>query len=234
MKQAQALYQLQQADSRIDMIRKRLHEISEELSQNQAVKQAEANLSEAQEQLSHWQSLQKNAELERGQLRAESADSSERLYSGEVKNPRELSDLEAKIQEQKTRLDHLETQILQSMIEREEAQKIFDEAQSTLDTVLAEHSDTLGALNQERKELLTEVKSLEPERDTLRQEVDAALLSKYDSLRKGKHKVAVAAVVNGDTCGVCGVEMNMREIKEVRRGEILQCGTCNRIFFWPK
>ncbi len=232
MKQSIALYQLQQTDSRIDTIRKRLEEISQQLRENAAVQKAEAGLETAQQQFQHWQATQKDAELERDQLKSEAVESNERLYSGNVTNPRELEDLQGKIAEQKKRIDNLDTEILEAMMEKEQAQETLKAAQMQMEAVLAEQSDTLGSLNKERQELQTELERLIPERDELRNEVDASHLSTYDSLRFGKNKVAVAAVINNDTCGVCGVEMNMREIKDVRRGEILQCETCNRIFYW--
>lgn len=232
MKQTTALYRLQQADSRIDMIRKRLNEITTQLGENAAVQKAQKMLTDAEKQFQHWQTTQKNAELERDQLKAESVEANERLYSGSVTNPRELEDLQGKIEEHTKRLDNLDTQILQSMLEKEEAEALLETARATMDEVLAEQSDTLGALTEEREQLNAELQKTEPERDEFRGEIEGRYLDIYDGLRTGKNKLAVAGVVEGNTCGACGVELNMNEIKEVRRGNVYQCTTCSRILHW--
>jgi predicted nucleic acid-binding Zn-ribbon protein len=223
-----ALYHLQTLDSQRDQIRAGLAEIDRQLSQNEAVRSAQAALEAAQAQDREWQTRASTLELKRTQLRDEATAAETRLYSGEIMNPRELTELQEKVAELSHRRDVLEDPLLEAMLEIEERQAAVTAAQSELDRVLAEQQKTLGSLTTERESLLPRLDQLENDISVIRQSISARFLTMYDELRKRPGGVAVTEVRRSE-CSICGVEINSRLQQQIGRGEVFPCPTCGRI-----
>ena len=228
MSQTAALYQLQTLDNQIDSTRKRLDEIANLLSQNEAVRSAQATLDEAEATYRHWQAKQTNLELERGQLKIEAETAEKRLYSGKITNPRELTDLQDKVAELKRRREALEEPLLEAMYGVEEGEETVQQLKNTLERVKAEQAATLEALTGEQAELSAHLSDLELQAEQTRANVQPNHLSSYGQLRKRPGGIAVAQL-NRSECGVCGVQLTSQLAQQVRRGEVLFCPTCERI-----
>lgn len=228
VKQTTALYHLQQLDDKLAATNKRLSEIADLLDQNMAVRAARSSLEQAEQDYHHWQTCQKALELERAQLKGEAEQVEQRLYSGNIHNPRELTDLQDKLAELRRRHAEREEPLLEAMFALEEGEKSVQTAKDSLEQVLAEQAETLGALRDEQAELTTQHDSLETDIKKARAAINAPHLSLYDDLHTRLRGKAVTQV-NGDECGVCGVQLTSHLAQQVRRGEVLTCPTCQRI-----
>lgn len=228
MSDTAALYHLQTLDSQRDQVRVRLAEIDRQLSQSEAVRAAQAALDAAQGNDREWQVRVSDLELKRAQLRDEGAAAENRLYSGVVINPRELTDLQEKAAELAHRRDALEDPLLEAMLKAEEGQAAVAAAQAQLDRVLAERQRTSGTLATERESLLPRLERLEQDIGQTRQTINSRHLALYDDLRKRPGGIAVTEVRRSE-CSICGVEINSRLQQQVSRGEVLPCPTCGRI-----
>jgi predicted nucleic acid-binding Zn-ribbon protein len=225
--QTAALSHLQTLDSQLDTVRKRLAEIEELLNQNAAVRAAQTALADAETSLSDWRTKQTELERDRDKFKQEAKSAEERLYSGQVFNPREMTDLQDKITELTHRQESLEEPTLEAMLAIEEGGETVKTRQTELEQVLAEQARSFGALGSEQTELTTRRTSLEADVASAREAVQAPHLATYDRLRK-KSGVAVARI-EGAGCGVCGVELNSQQIQRIRHDEIIPCPTCGRI-----
>ncbi len=228
MNQAGLLYQLQQMDSQRDGILKRLKEVEQRLSENAAIRTAQSQLELTKESAATWQKRLKELELERTQLKTESDTTEERLYSGRVSNPRELTDLQNKLAELKQRHESLEDPLLEAMEGVEASGQAVIEADTELAQVKAAEADRMGELLSEQGELEPQLQALNDDIEQARQKIDAGSLQTYDLLRTPPSKLAVTAL-SGDACGACGVELTTRDVQLVRRGRVVQCPTCQRI-----
>jgi len=129
------LYRLQCLDSEGDAKRRRLAEIEAALVESEALKQARGALKGARSLIQRWALRQRDLELEIQGLSNKIARSEQRLYSGVVKNPKELADLQAEVAALKRRRQKLEDDLLEAMIEREEAETAHSQAQAHLDEI---------------------------------------------------------------------------------------------------
>ncbi len=231
--QTAALFHLQNLDSQIDAINKRLAEIDRLLSQNEALRSAQAAVASISETRQHWQTRLTNLELERRQLKEEADSIEEHLYSGRVQNPRELSDLQEKLHELQRRHDNLEEPAIEAMLEVEDSTARLAQAQEALARVNAEQADIVGSLSREQEQLAQQLPGLREQAAQARSAIHPPHLRLYDRLRSRPGGVAVAEISPNLECSACGVEITSSMDQQVRHGEVLTCPTCGRILYAP-
>ena len=228
MKMGADLYHLQRLDSEGDSMRGRLTDIAAALGESQELVQARQTLEDAHAQVRKWAVQQRDLELEIQGLADKATRSEQHLYSGAVKNPRELADLQAEIAALQRRQLKLEDDLLDAMVERDEAESAQTQAQQQLDETQALWSAQQADLMAEQSELQEKMAEIEQERATVLPNIDAGILATYQNLRRRKAGLAVTQV-NGDACGVCGVGMSPKLKWQLREGEIIYCSNCERI-----
>ena len=160
MLQTPDLYQLQQIDLNIIKNKKRLNEIEAILADNSAISQAQAQVESVKEIMAPLRVKLKNFELEIQTNTNKSKASEDRLYSGSVKNPKELQDLQQEIDSLKKRNGDLEDSMLELMMEIEEVEGELATAESTLD-------ETNNTFAEQNSELMAEKSQLESENKNL-------------------------------------------------------------------
>jgi predicted nucleic acid-binding Zn-ribbon protein len=223
-----SLYHLQRLDSEADSKQSRLAEIAAALGESKKLLQARQTLENAQARVRKWAARQRNLELEIQGLADKTTRSEQRLYSGTVKNPKELEDLQAEVAALQRRQLKLEDDLLDAMIERDESESAQTLAQRQLDEIQALWSAQQANLLAEQSELQERVAEIEQERATVAPNIDAGTLATYQNLRRRKAGLAVTQL-NGDVCGVCGVAISPTLKWQLREGEIVYCGNCERI-----
>src|SRR5690606_32754045 len=90
MTQAEALYHLQEVDLSIAQAQKRLGEIAAALADNSLISEAQSQVDQAQETLTPLQAKARNLELEIQSNSDKLRLTDQQLYSGNVRNPKEL------------------------------------------------------------------------------------------------------------------------------------------------
>jgi predicted nucleic acid-binding Zn-ribbon protein len=210
----------------------RLVEIDRLLGENEAVRQAQASLQEAKDRSAKWKAQQKDLELERQKLAAEAAAAENRLYSGKVHNPRELTDLQDKMSELGKRRESLEDPLIEAMLEAEQAEADITARQQALEKVLAKQASTMSSLNEERASSLAQLEQLRGEVDAQRKEIDLPSLQQYDTLRKQPRGIAVAKLSREGECTMCGVGLTTALRQQARHSETITCPTCGRILVY--
>jgi|FLYN01.1.fsa_nt_gi predicted nucleic acid-binding Zn-ribbon protein len=229
MTQAEALYQLQEIDLRLARAQKRLQEISALLGDNQAVMKAQAQVSQAQQRLAPLQTSVRNLELEIQSNKQKIQVTDEQLYSGRVKNPKELQDMQQEIQSLKKRNEELEDHLLETMIAVEEAEAALAGATSQLQQVREAWESEHGQMLDEGAQLESQIAALRQQREQALKSVEPEYQKLYQNLRAKKHNQPIA-VLSGNSCGVCGVEQTLAIVKSVRQGqELVYCMSCGRI-----
>jgi predicted nucleic acid-binding Zn-ribbon protein len=226
--QTAALYHLQELDSQIDTIRKRLDEIAKLMSQDDALKTAQLTLTTAEKSHLQWRTRQNELELERSTLQEEAKATEQRLYAGQVLNPRELTDLQDKLAELNRRIEALEEPILEAMLAVEEDSQRIEKAKSELERITSERAHQFGELDKEQTTFSEQLDKLLEETRQARASIEAQHLETYNQLRQHPGGLAVT-LLKGNECGVCGVELTSQMIQHVRRGKVVACPTCNRI-----
>ena len=222
------LYRLQKLDSERDAKQIRLVDIESALKDDRAVREARGSAEKAERRARTWQTRQRDLELEIASLSDKMSRSEKRLYSGKVKNPKELADLQAEISSLKRRCQRLEDTLLDAMINREEAEAARDEAGDHLKDMEASWSTQQVDLRAEREALQQRVEEIEEKRMRVTARIDAKTLMTYERVRERKGGQAVAQI-HGDACSACGVTVPPSAEWKLRQGELIQCDTCGRI-----
>jgi len=229
MSQAKILYQLQEIDLQIIRNTKRLDEIALALADNKVIQQAQQQVDIAESALKPLRTQNKNLELEIQSTIAKSKGTENRLYSGNVKNPKELQEMQQEIDSLKKRNDELEEQLLDIMMQIEEAEGNLSEKQASFQSITSnwenEHADLLA----EKATLDGEVEMLEGKREVFITDVPSSDIKIYDDMRKKKSNKPVS-IMQGRSCTICGIEQTLAVESEVNKSQsLVNCVNCGRI-----
>lgn len=221
------LNHLQQIDEEIGAKKQRLREVLQAQKGNEALEQARTRHERSSEALSEARAQQKELEFELGQVTTKRQRSEDRLYSGKVKNPKELEDLQRENESLGRRRDDLEEELLEAMMFVEGAQEEDEEADAQLEALTADWAQEKAALAREQEELATRLNDLLAQRKEQAARIDAKYLSAYEKTRS-KRGTGVAVVQDG-MCTACGVRASAGKVRAAQGGELVRCGSCDRI-----
>jgi hypothetical protein len=229
MTRGEPLYRLQKLDKELENSERRISEIQASLGETEALRLARQALASSQEEHSKWNTRVRDLELEVASLSSKIAASEQRLYSGTVTNPKELSDIQSEIASLKRRRGSLEDELLEAMVYGEEAETMVLECQTTLTNTQAHWQADQEALSEELAELETRLETVRDERLRSRQIILTDDVALYDKVRARHGSVTVATMRDG-VCGFCAVAPSSTKLGRLRSGrELLQCGNCGRI-----
>ena len=230
MSQVALLYQLQQVDTEFQQKKERLTEVLRAQKETDALRADRQRAEAATQELTRWQTTQKDLNLELDGLNTKAKRSEQRLYSGNVKNPKELSDLQSEIQSLSRRRGALEDEILEAMIMLEEAEAEQEEANAALAETQAGWERAQSGLQQEQKELALRLHELTGQRKTLAGRVEPAALTGYEQLKQKRGGTAVAAL-KLNICQGCRLTVSANKVKEAEQGQQVYCGGCGRMLY---
>ncbi|GAB1419942.1 hypothetical protein MASR2M15_00130 [Anaerolineales bacterium] len=225
----QMLYELQTMELSILKERKRSQAITALLADNQAIIEAQAKLQEAQEALSPVERKAKQLDDEMQKTIAKRIESEDLLYSGKIKNPKELQDLQNQIEALKRRKDQIETELLELLMLVDEKRAQLQVAKNELDQVSSELSDEHQKLIQEQADLGVSIAEAMAEREEFMGHIKPELLEIFAGLRKAKRFQPVSKLEDR-ICITCGIEQTNAIAAKVRQAEeVVYCASCGRI-----
>lgn len=230
---AAALYALQEIDLEIDARRRRLAEIQAALGESQAMRQAQSEVTAAEAELHRWQTRQRDLELEVASLASKLAETEALLYSGRIRNPKELSDLQAELAALGRYRQAREDELLEAMLNVEEHTEALSVARRRLAEVEAATASDQANLRAEAAQIEARLNMLEDERELHLMGISAADLAIYEALRARKRGQAVARIEDG-ACSACGDALPSSRLQQVRQSEdLITCANCERILYAP-
>lgn len=231
MSESLNLFRLQKLDTEIDQTRLRLNEIERSLSDDRRLKNAQKQHEKATQVAKDMRIalglIEDKVEAQREKRKA----TQNALFGGNVKNPKELQDLQMEADALKRYISQLEDEQLEAMIAYEDAEETLTSADRNLDQVKA-------LIIQENASLMGEQTTLKNAYSRLIREKEAVLKSipqknqvLYLQLREQKRGSAVASVSDGG-CGICGQAMTPADLQIVRSSSgLVFCGSCGRILY---
>jgi predicted nucleic acid-binding Zn-ribbon protein len=231
MSRVESLYRLQKVDTELDVERRRLQEVEAGLGETDELRQARARLEQAGVAHRRWRATLQDLELKMTTLEDKIKNSERRLYSGTVKNPKELENLQEELVYLRRRKSIEEDTLLEAMIGVEEHEAAWQDAQAHWEIVEAAWTTSQDDLDQEREDLLSRLPELTELRAAREKAVGDVDLETYENLRRRKGGAAVA-LLKGNLCTSCHVEVPSSVLQLARQGETLVfCGSCGRILF---
>jgi predicted nucleic acid-binding Zn-ribbon protein len=225
------LYRLQLVDSEWVERNHQLAQVESNIGETDDLIHARASVAEAQAGLQDLRARLRQLELEVDGLNAKLKANQDRLYSGRVRNPKELSGLHEEAAALRRRRSELEDDQLVLMITIEEQEAELAERQARQRQIESNWREDQAQLQAEKEDLELRLAELEEERSEIRAHIGASDLAEYDDLRSRLDGIAVARLREG-VCQVCGVDVPVSVARAVERGEgIHYCTMCDRLLY---
>jgi hypothetical protein len=229
MNVVQQLYQLQEVELEIEANEPAIQQIASQLGESSAVVGAQAKLAEERQQQDRLLEQQRSGEWEIDNLSSKLTAVEKKLYSGEVKNPKELSSLQQDRAYLKAKKSKLEDRVLEIMDQVELAKANISTAAHELKSLEAEWRQQQQQLSAQMEQTRAQLAKLEQKREPLRTGIDPPAIALYDKLRK-ERGTAVAKIEQGRCCG-CRISLSTTELQRARGNKLVQCSNCGRILF---
>ena len=228
---ARQLYQLQEIDLEVEADQQALDRMVRQLGEDHALVKARTGLESAQKQLAEFAHRQHSAEWEIDDLVSKISAAEEQLYSGRIKNPKELSSLQHEVELLKARRDQLENSALEIMSQVELAEANVAEMSHELEKLEAEWQQQQQKLSVDIEALRNKLSELEQKRRLMSAEIEPRAIEVYERLRKSKGQ-AVARVEQG-ICRGCRISLPFSDLQQAKGGSLVPCSSCGRILYLP-
>ena len=231
---AKLLYALQSIDIQLTRKTRRYREVEANLGESAAFRSARDALQAAEAEHARCRAALRDRELETQRVADKLRTDEERLYSGRIRNPRELGDLQKEAQYLKRRSAALEDQQLEAMMVLEEATTRLAVANEQYVVVEGAWKAENAELSQEYATLKQELTHLASQRKRIVPHISDNDMSEYNALRRLRKGVAVVAVGEG-RCQVCSVAVPSRDLERaLQTDELYHCFGCDRILYVPQ
>ena len=233
MGRTDTLLELQDTDAVIDRLTKRLTEIKASLRETEQLVAARQALRQAEQAAVQCRAARKDLELADATVDDKIQHAEKRLYSGAVKNPKELLDLQNDISSLKRQKTKLDEQLFNAMLDVESAEAAQQQRTAEFQQIEAAWRHSQSDLITEQAQLEANLISQHHDQAAARAALPAADLALYDQLRRRKAGVAVVEL-NGQLCGGCGVRVTGSVLQQLSQNDqFARCGNCERILVRP-
>jgi predicted nucleic acid-binding Zn-ribbon protein len=229
MSVAKQLYQLQEVDQELESDERTLNYIISQLGESEAVIETQNKLSSERQQLEELTHQQRSVEWEIDDISGKISKVEEELYSGRVRNPKELTDLQHEVDSLKNKRSKLEDQALEVMEQVELATKTVTNLDSELKRLETEWQNQQQKLSAEAEQLKTAIAETKHRRELLEGDIDPQAVEVYQELKRLRG-TAVARVEQG-ICRGCRISLPITELQQARSGNLIRCSSCGRILF---
>lgn len=225
------LFQLQKLDAQLDLLDNRLDRIAFSLKNDIKVQSARSLLDQSTHELSLIKDKLKSVE-ERIQTKRNKVEQSESsLYAGNIKNPKELQDLQKEIESIKSSINILEEEQLGLMLEIENSEKEVNNASKEFSIAVSDFENNNRLLIEEKTSLEQDKIRLSEERIVVSSQISSDLIGMYTSLRIKKSGIAIARVED-QTCSICGATLTLAEWQSAKsQAKFFYCPSCGRILY---
>ena len=231
MSRVSNLFNLQEIDRSIAAARERIAEINAQLEDDANLLAALRVVKEAEAKLTEVRSEHSTADHAVQAQRTKIKQNEQALYGGSVTNPKELEDLQLEHESLQRYLVTLEDRLLETMIELDEAEAAFENADAELDLVKVQSAAQNSDLVAEKEALEKDIERLESEREAVLGNISPDDLATYENL-KDRFQGMVIAEVSGGNCSICGVDLARSKLQDIQSGsELIRCSQCNRILY---
>lgn len=231
MSQVLSLFRLQNIDSQIDRAVSRMEIIEKLLGDDNILNKAMSDAETASSEKEKSEQKQKDIEEEIRNLNIKIDQTESSLFSGVIRNPKELQDLQKEIEALKRYSEKLEGRLLDEMMEFEIIQENFQSTSSILSSIQLERGKQNLDLIQEKSELLKNAQKLRTERIAITEVLSKDDIDLYEYLRQERRGVAVTGIQD-NTCAACGTTLTLALMQSVRSpGVLTRCPSCGRILY---
>ncbi len=229
MSRTQHLYELQQVDLEAESVSLRLQDIAARLGESAELKRARKMVADAQTALSKSRARMQDLDLDVASLAEKIKADEQRLYSGRVGNPKELTGLQEEVASLKRRREKKEEELIEAMVAVEEAEAGLADAHAILTQTGETWKTGQGDLIDEQAGLQARLEQLVEQRTSLVVAIGPEDLATYERLRQRKGGRAVVIIANS-ICQGCRMSPPTSQLQQAQMGrDLVFCNNCGRI-----
>lgn len=228
------LYRLQQIDSDLARAEEQLRTLDAGETARTRLQELIDGHEAAQHELTERQGRIRTMELELQSTASKRKQVEEEMYSGRVRNPKELAAMQEELGQFDRHGKEMEDAVIALMEEVEGQQPQVTGLGHEVAAARADLARREAAYLEEQATLEAALASLRQERERIAAGIDPVLLRRYDRIRERMGAVAVAAVRRGicENCHVAIPEGRVRQLAEDAE-LVLTCERCGRILVLP-
>lgn len=228
------LFQLQQLDIELDRVTIECQSIANALRGNPRLQRLRADYKTAQQQLQAGLQTQKEAEWALADINRRLKVQEQRLYDGNVTNPKELQSLQQETQRLRAQQSRQEEHVLEVIDAADALQAMTQQREAELKEAEAAWEKESGDLKTRLEQLERHKQELQSKREQLLAAIDPAHLQRYEAMRRSKQGRAVSKVEQ-NACQWCRVLLTPSELQRVRiSAELQTCSNCGRILYYER
>lgn len=227
------LLELQRIDTASDRLLQRRSDLAEQAELDELTRQRNEISDERVRLRTELDSVvreQTRVEAEVEQIDSKIQHEQARLYSGEITNAKELSNIQAELDSLRRRKSHLEDGELEVMERREALETEVAELTAAVDGLDAAVTAATERCEAASVDIEKQLAELAGERTELVPTVHPEILEMYEEARTKRGGLAVAALEKG-VCRGCGLPLSPMAREEIRVGDdpIVRCENCRRL-----
>jgi uncharacterized protein len=229
MSVASQLYQLQGFDTEIESSEKALDLAVRQLADRSLLTEAQDRMTTARRKHATLTKQQRDLEFEIDDIAAKIKLVETRLYGGQVRNPKELTDLQREVEMLKAQRGRLEDRELETMEQVEASSGEVAILEDRVKKAEAAWQSRDQKLRSDVEALKTTLADLKQRREALVGGIDPQAIAVYQEAKK-KRGTAVARVEQG-LCQGCRISLPVSEFQKAKSGALVRCGSCGRILY---
>lgn len=230
MAELETLVQLQAVDAELDQATTRLDQIKQSLGPPRDLLSARQALAATQARLQQAEARQRQLEWDVEDRGGKVTELDQKLYSGTIRNPKELAGLQTEIEHLREALGRVEEQTLAAIDQADDLRAAAAAQKRDLEAREAAWQTTLADLKREGAGLEAALVPLRQRRATIAAELSADARTRYDELRRTRRGQAVARI-DRNTCLGCRTAVPTSHVQSARQGKLALCPSCGRILY---
>jgi uncharacterized protein len=230
--QIEALLRLQAAETTIRRLEHQLEQLPEQAAldvSTVAAGEVKSQHDALRVEIGLVEAEMRRLEGEIGVLQQRREADQQRMYGGEITNPKELQAVRSEIANIGGRIERLEDELLEVMERREELGAAAAELQRRAEQLAGDRERLEAARDEAAKEVLAQLAQERVERDADRGRVPDDLLARYEA-KKQRHGGLGIGALDGRICTACRLELTPLERSELLDGPPVGiCPQCQRL-----
>ncbi len=224
------LSELQEIDLRLDAVKQERDGKLQQARDDPHVAALQTEESTQRQILDEVRGYRQSLEQSTGDVRTKIQTEDAKLYGGQIKDPKELNNLQAEIFGLRRSLKAQEDQLLSLIEQEEEAQAAATHVGKLVEASHASWQQQQQRLSAEVTALEEQIAVVEEEVNETRVEIEVAELDIYDAQRR-LMPIVIARVVGG-VCNGCHLTLPINAVNRARRADQpVRCPSCQRILY---
>jgi|GEM_PF-5941228 len=228
---SRSIYKLQLLHTELLKLKDQLSEFKKLIEDDSGLRRQEINLKAARGLLIKHEQEQKKLISESEQLSLSIREHESRLYSGRVKTPKEMVELEHDLAHQKARLKQLEDLEFLNLSTYEDLAGKLEQVTTDFQAYVGRHEQDMQDWTMKAAKMNEKISFQTLAINELKNQIPPEILSHFERLLLSKNQTAVC-LIEEDCCAVCGTLLSKQIVISSRSAEIPNtCPTCNRMLY---